>query len=259
MWLDLRALEGALDTKFVGRRLVYLTSTRSTMDIARAEAEADAAEGTVVFAEEQTAGRGRFGRAWLSPVGKNLYFTLIVRPGVERLRRLSMITPLAVCLAVEEAAGLPAAIKWPNDVLLAGRKVCGVLIETESSGSTPRYALIGPGVNVNYDIDPESEIANIATSVKQELGRETSREPIFASIMNHFERLYEQEDGEAVRAPWKARLETLGRRVQLTFAGEVHEGVAEDVDAEGNLILLRDDGSRQTFEAGEVSLRPPAS
>jgi BirA family transcriptional regulator, biotin operon repressor / biotin---[acetyl-CoA-carboxylase] ligase len=257
MWLDLPAVESALDSRFVGRRLVYLTSTSSTMDVARAEAEADAPEGTAVFAEEQTAGRGRFGRAWLSPTGKNLYLTVILRPSVERLRRLTMMTPLAVCLAIEEATGIPAQVKWPNDVLLAGRKACGVLIDIELAGDAPRYALVGIGVNVNYDIDPESEIADIATSVKEQLGRETAREPVLASLLNHLEKLYEQEDGEAVRAAWKARLETLGRRVQLTFAGEVREGLAEDVDGEGNLILLRDDSSRQTFEAGEVSLRPP--
>lgn len=259
MWLDLPALESALDTDFVGRRLIYLTSTSSTMDVARAEAESGAPEGTIIVAEEQTAGRGRFGRAWVSPAGKNLYLTLVLRPNVDRLRRISMLTPLAVCRAIEETTGIAAQIKWPNDVLLAGRKVSGILIETEFSGAEPRYALIGPGVNVNFDIDPQSEIAGIATSVKQELGRETPREPILAALLNHIENLYEQEDAEAVRAAWKSRLETLGRNVRLSFHGEIHEGLAEDVDAEGNLILLRPDGARQTFEAGEVSLRVPSS
>lgn len=255
MWLDLPALESALDTKYVGRHLVYMTSTTSTMDVARAEAEAGAPEGTVVFAEEQTAGRGRFGRRWVSPAGKNLYLTLILRPTTQRLRRLSMVTPLAIALAIEEATGLSPSMKWPNDILLSGRKVSGILIETEFSGAEPRYALIGPGVNVNYDIDSDSEIAAIATSVKQELGRETPREPILAAFLNHIENLYEQDDADAVRAAWKSRLETLGRQVHLNFHGEIHEGLAEDVDAEGNLILLRADGTRQTFEAGEVSLR----
>jgi BirA family biotin operon repressor/biotin-[acetyl-CoA-carboxylase] ligase len=257
MWLDLPALESALDTDFVGRRLVYLTSIGSTMDVARAEAEANAPEGTIVVAEEQTAGRGRFGRSWLSPAGKNIYVTVILRPTVDRLRRLGMLTPLAVSLAIEAATGISPQIKWPNDVLLGGRKISGVLIDVELAGAEPRYALVGIGLNVNYDIDPESEIADIATSVKAELGRETPREPILAALLNHMENLYEQEDAEAVRAAWKSRLETLGRDVRLSFRGEVHEGLAEDVDAEGNLILLRPDGTRQTFEAGEVSLRAP--
>ena len=256
MWLDLPALESALDTRVVGRRFVYLTSTGSTMDVARAEAEASAADGTVVFAEEQTAGRGRFGRAWVSPAGKNLYLTLVLRPDVARVRRLGIVAPLAVGLANEDA-GLAPRIKWPNDVLLSGRKASGVLIETEFSGAEPRYALVGIGVNVNFDIEPGSEIAAIATSAKAELGRETAREPLLASLLNHFEQLYEQDDASAVHAAWKSRLETLGRDVRLTFRDEVHEGFAEDVDADGNLVLRLADGSRQVFEAGEVSLRTP--
>ncbi len=257
MWLDLPALESALDTEFVGRRLIYLTSTTSTMDVARAEAEAGAPEGTIVVAEEQTAGRGRFGREWVSPAGKNIYVTILLRPTADRLRRLSMLSPLAVALAVEEATGMAAQIKWPNDVLLSGRKVSGILIDTELAGAEPRYALDGIGINVNFDIPADSEIAEIATSVKTELARETAREPILASLLNRIEKLYEQEDGEAVRSAWRNRLETLGKQVRLAFHGEVHEGLAEDVDAEGNLVLLRADGTRHSYAAGEVSLRGP--
>ena len=258
MWLDLPTLEAALDTQYLGRRLVYLTSTGSTMDVARAEAEAGAPEGTLVFAEEQTAGRGRFGRAWHSPAGKNLYFTLVLRPTPERLRRLSIVSPLVVCLALDGATGLSAQIKWPNDVLLSGRKASGILIDVELAGDEPRYALVGIGVNVNFDIDPDSEIAAIATSVKQELRHESPREPILAALLNHFEKLYEQSDLAPIHAAWKSRLETLGREVTVTFRGGAHEGVAEDVNADGNLVLLRADGSRETFEAGEVSLRAPS-
>lgn len=225
------------------------------MDVARAEAETGEPEGTAIFAEEQTAGRGRFGRAWHSPAGKNIYVTLILRPTGNRLRSLSMLVPLAVALALEETAALAAQIKWPNDVLIGGRKVGGILIDAELSGATPQYALVGMGVNVNFDIDPASDIAGIATSVKQELGCETPREPLLAAIFNHIERLYEAGDAESVRTAWKARLETLGREVRLNFHGEVHEGLAEDVDTDGNLVLRYADGKRQTFEAGEVSLR----
>jgi BirA family transcriptional regulator, biotin operon repressor / biotin---[acetyl-CoA-carboxylase] ligase len=255
MWLDLPAIEAALQTSFTGRRFIYLTSTSSTMDVARAEAESGAEEGTVVLAEEQTAGRGRFGRQWLSPAGKNIYLTLLLRPTVDQLRRLSIITPLAVALAIEETTGLTPQIKWPNDVLLVGRKVAGILIETEFSGSEPRYALLGPGINVNFDIDPTSEIASIATSIKRELDAEASRESLLAAFLNHIEALYTATDPRAVHEAWKSRLETLGRDVTLTFRGESFPGHAEDVDDAGNLILRLPDGSHRTFEAGEVSLR----
>ncbi len=237
MWLDLPALETALRTSFAGRRLIYLTNTPSTMDVARAEAEAAAPEGTAVVAEEQTAGRGRFGRQWVSPAGKNIYLTLVLRPTVDQLRRLGIITPLAVALAIEETTGLVPAIKWPNDVLLSGRKLSGALIDAEFSGSDAKYALVGIGVNVNFEIDPVSEIAGIATSLRQELGAETSREAVLAALLNHFEALYTAADARAVHEAWKSRLETLGRDVTLTFHGETHSGRAEDVDDAGNLIL----------------------
>ena len=258
MWLDLPEVEDALETESVGRRLLYFTSTTSTMDVARAEADADAAEGTIVLAEEQTAGRGRFGREWVSPAGKNLYLTLVLRPTIERLRQLAIITPLAVSLAIEETTGLTPQIKWPNDVLLSGRKVCGILIETEFSGSDPRYALIGVGVNVNFEIDPATEIGAIATSIKQELNADANREAVLAALLNKIESLYTAPDPRAVHEAWKSRLETLGRRITVTFREEVFEGEAEDVDDSGNLVVKLDDGTLRTFEAGEVSLRAPA-
>ena len=251
MELDVSAVDAALRTKFVGRRLVCLSITTSTQDVAREEAEAGAVEGTVVFAEEQTAGRGRFGRAWMSPVGRNLYLTLVLRPDVARLRVLGMLAPLAVAQAVEETTRLAPRVKWPNDVLLSGRKFCGVLIDSEFAGAEPRYALVGIGVNVNYDVD--QVIADVATSMKAARGRDTSREVVLAALLNRIEALYEEPT--SVRAQWRERLETLGREVKVTFRGEVFEGVAEDVDEAGNLLLRLADGTVRTFEAGEVSLR----
>lgn len=254
MWLNLDALESALNTRTLGRRLVYLTSTTSTMDVARREAEADAPEGTVVIAEEQTAGRGRFGRAWASPAGKNLYLTVLLRPPIDRLRLLSMAAPLAVAQAVQATTGLEPSIKWPNDVLLDGRKLSGALIENELSGGAVRYALIGIGVNVNFDVASTPEIAAIATSVQAALGRPISREQLLAALLNQLEALYES-DREAIYAAWRARLDTLGREITVSLSGEHFTGVAENVDEQGNLLLRLPDGSLLTFEAGEVTLR----
>ncbi|MDO8615713.1 MAG: biotin--[acetyl-CoA-carboxylase] ligase [Dehalococcoidia bacterium] len=253
MWLDLAALEQRLNTRLLGRRLIYLTSTGSTQDVARGEAERDAAPGTAVIAEEQTAGRGRFGRSWVSPAGQNLYLTLLLRPPLERLRPLSIVAPLAVALAIEDETGLRPQIKWPNDVVMVGRKLSGVLIESELAGRKVRYSLVGIGVNVNFDIEESSEIAGIATSVKRELGRAVPREALLASLLNRFEALY--DDPAPAFAQWRARLETLGRRITVRFRDQAYEGVAEDVDANGNLILRRPDGTALTIEAGEVTLR----
>ena len=259
MWLNLASLEALLKTRTIGRRIIYLSSTGSTMDIARAEAEAGADDGTVVIAEEQTSGRGRFGRAWVSPAGKNLYFTLVLRsPSTEVVGSLAMVTPLAVCRALETTLGLAPRIKWPNDILLNGRKASGILIENELSGTKPRFSLVGVGLNVNFEIPADSEIAEIATSIRAEVGEDVSREEVLASILDHFESWYPTpSDGSAVLTAWKQRLDTVGQRVTVTFGGQTLEGLAEDVDQHGSLLLRKDDGSLVTVEAGEVTLRPP--
>jgi BirA family biotin operon repressor/biotin-[acetyl-CoA-carboxylase] ligase len=257
MSLNLERVEERLSTQAIARRLIYLTSTTSTQDIARREAEAGAAHGTAVIAEEQTAGRGRLGRSWVSPAGKNIYVTLLLRPELARLRVLGMAAPLAVVRAVESVTGLAPTLKWPNDVLLSGRKLAGVLIDSELSGSAVKYALLGIGVNVNFDIPEGSEIAPIATSLKREVGSEVSREDVFAALLNEFEQLYLHAPPEGIRDAWRQRLETLGREVTVTFRGAVHEGVAEDIGADGSLLLRRADGSQLVVEAGEVTLRAP--
>ncbi len=223
------------------------------MDVARAEAIAGAPHGAVVFAEEQTAGRGRFGRRWVSPAGKNLYLTIILRPDAGRLRGLSMVVPLALCRAIESVTPLRPVIKWPNDVLVDGRKLAGVLIEGESSGGELLYALAGIGLNVNDPID-DPEIAGIATSLSRETSEETPREKVLAALLNELEGAYGASPAD-LHSEWRSRIATLGQSVRLTFRDEVYEGTAEDVDDEGSLILRLADGTQKTFEAGEVSLR----
>ena len=252
--LDRALVERRLRTRYLGRNLLYLQTTSSTQDVARAEAEAGGPVGTAVLAEEQTAGRGRLGRAWVSPAGKNIYVTLVMRPPAPKLRVLSIVSPLAIAEALE-GIGLAPRLKWPNDVLVGGRKIAGILIETELSGDAVKYALVGIGLNVNFDVGAVPEIAGIATSVRRELGRDASREELLAALLNAFEARYEQAlEGDAVFQAWRSRLETLGRRVRATLGERVEEGVAEDVDAEGNLLVRRNDGSLAVVEAGDVTL-----
>ncbi len=256
--LDLDRLQSLLHTEFIGRTVSYHASTTSTMEQARREAEAGAPEGAVAVAEEQTAGRGRMGRSWVSPPGVNLHLTVVLRPTLEQLRYLAVIAPLAVCHAIEETTGLSPRIKWPNDVLIGGKKVCGVLPESELAGDEVLFALVGTGINVNLDVAAYPEIREIATSLRAELGHEVSREEVLAATLNHFETLYQsaQGGGEVVAMGWKQRLDTLGKPVRVQAAGGVEEGVAVDADSDGALILRRDDGSHVRVEAGEVTLRP---
>lgn len=250
------AFQSQLATRFVGRRLLHHRSLASTQDIARQEAERGAAEGTTVLADEQTAGRGRLGRGWLSPPGANLYFSVVLRPAADHLRVLGMIWPLAICEALEEVAGLPARIKWPNDVLVGSRKLAGVLIDSEVGEGEVDYAVAGVGINVNFDVSRHEELRSTATSISAELGREVAREDVLAAVLGRFEGLYDAtRRGESVHEGWKARLDTLGQRVRVRFGDSVEEGVAEDAEPDGTLVLCRADGSRVRIEAGEVTLR----
>lgn len=253
--MDLDRVYSLLSTRRFGREIVYLPSTGSTMDVARARATQGAAEGLVVVADEQTAGRGRLGRGWVAPAGVNLYVSLLVRPAVAALKRLGMVAPLAVADAVTAVSGLDVRFKWPNDVRVGERKLCGVLIEAELAGELPAFAVVGIGLNVNLDLAQFPAIAGTATSIARELGRPVSREETLAALLNAFERRYDCPDGEALRLAWRARLDTLGRTVDVAFAGRSEHGVAEDVDGEGSLLLRRADGSIVTLPSGEVTLR----
>ena len=255
--MDLEHVRSLLTTGRIGRPLLFFPSIGSTMDVARAQAEAGAPEGVVVVADEQTAGRGRLGRSWLAPAGVNLSLSILVRPSLAAMKRLGIVTPLAVADAVQAVGGLDVRFKWPNDVRAGGRKLCGILIEGGFTGETPTHAVVGIGLNVNLDAARYPEVADIATSIARELGRPVSREATLAALLNAFERRYDCADGESLRREWRARLETLGTIVTVTFAGRTEHGFAEDVDGDGALILRRADGSRVTLPAGEVTLRLP--
>lgn len=256
--MDLERVQRQLTTRRFGRDLRYYRTIGSTMDVARALAEAGAAEGVTVVADEQTAGRGRLGRAWVAPPGVNLYVSILVRPAPTAMKRLGMVAPLAVAEAVAAVGGPAVTFKWPNDVRAGGRKLSGILIESGFAGNVPAYAVVGIGLNVNLDVGRYPEIAEIATSIAREVGRPVSREEALAALLNAFERYYECPDGAAVRAAWRARLETLGQEVAVTFGGRTEHGLAEDVDDDGALILRRADGTQVALPAGEVTLRRPS-
>ncbi len=254
--LDRAAIEARLRTERIGRSLLLLDTVGSTMDIARDEAKRGAPDGLAVLAEEQTAGRGRLQRTWVSPKSANLHITLVLRPSLPVLRKLSMLTALAVARGVEAGCGLAVSLKWPNDALVGGRKLAGVLIENELEGDAVTYALVGVGININFDARAYPEIADTATSVSAELGQAVAREAVLAEFLNAFEDVYVAASrGADIRGAWREKLVTLGQRVRVTFAGGAEEGTADDVDADGSLIVRRDDGTVVAIPAGEVTLR----
>ncbi len=251
---SLAAFQSLLETDSLGRFALHQRSVPSTMDVAREEAESGAPHGLIVLADEQTAGRGRRGRAWVSPPG-GLYVTIVLRPEPGTVRRLAMVAPLAVCEAIDAVAAVRSAVKWPNDVLIEGRKVGGVLIDSRTSAGDVGYALVGIGVNIGLDPLRHAEIRDVATSLALESERKVSREKLLAAVLNRFEKLLaaSRVDGDVYEA-WRARLETLGRQVRAQSVDDVEEGVAEDVDADGNLLLRRPDGSIAVVSAADVTL-----
>ena len=251
------AIAAGLETLFVGRTALYHRRVTSTMDIARDEAQGGAAEGTVVIAEEQTAARGRLKRAWASPQG-NIALSVILRPSIGNLHLLTMVASLAVVRAVERVAGLQPDIKWPNDVLIGGKKVSGILIESSLSGAAVDYAILGIGLNVNLDVTAFPEIAETATSLRHELGKAVSRVELLQALLAELEFFYMTSTaGDAVFDQWRRRLVTLGQKVRAASAtgDSAVEGIAEAVARDGSLVLLLPDGSRIRVLAGDVTLQ----
>ncbi len=253
---DLTRFHALLQTNAFGRDLIFEPSVGSTMDLARDAASHGAPEGLVALADEQTAGRGRLGRSWVSPPAVNLMPALLLRPPAAVLRHVAMIAPLAVCYAVEEAAGLIPDIKWPNDVQVAGKKLAGILIETSIEGGDADFVLVGTGINVNLDPRRYDEIRDLATSLAVELGHDLDREPLLAAYLLHFERLYEAaKSGISPFDVWRSRLVTLGQHVRATTPTETLEGRAEGVAEDGTLLLRTADGALHAIEAADVTLR----
>jgi BirA family biotin operon repressor/biotin-[acetyl-CoA-carboxylase] ligase len=248
------AITNNLETLFIGQRVIYYSSLSSTMDVARRQAQQGAIEGTVVIAEEQTAGRGRIKRAWLSPRG-SIALSILLYPGMAYLSSLIMVASLAVVHCVDKVTGLKSQIKWPNDVLVNDKKVCGILIESDVRGNSVDYAIIGIGINVNLRLSDFPEISPTATSLSHELRREVSRLAMIRCLFAETERLYlALPAGESVYREWRDNLVTLGKRVQVNSGKITYKGVAESVANDGSLLLRQSDDSQIKIVAGDVTL-----
>ena len=253
--LSAASITSDLNTRLIGQRVVYRPVMTSTMEVARQEAQNDAEEGTVIIADEQTAGRGRLKRVWLSP-GGNIALSVILRPSIAHLPYLIMAAALAVTHSIEAITGLKPQLKWPNDVLVKGKKVCGILIESQVQTNTVDYAIIGIGINVNLRLNDFPEILPIATSLSHELGKEVSRVTLIRSLLVEIERLYlALQAGTSVYEEWRDRLVTLGKQVRATSGETTQEGIAESVDRDGSLLLRHPDGSLTRILSGDVTLR----
>ena len=242
----------------VGRHLVYHEVTGSTNDDARRLAEAGAPDGLVVLADEQTHGRGRLGRAWVSPPGASLLLSALFRLPLPlaQAARLTMIMGLAALDAIGSACGLEAALKWPNDILLQGRKCGGILAELEGEGERLRWAVVGLGLNVNFSPAQFSELAATATSLQDCLGRPVDRGELLVALLRSLSSRYARlRRGQSPFPEWQSKLAMLGQEVVVEVGQEEISGLAELVTEWGTLIIRKEDGSRQELTAGDVRVR----
>lgn len=259
--LNVDRLQEGLLTKRFGIRLIFLREVGSTNDFAKRLAGYGAVEGTVVIAETQTAGRGRLDREWVSPKG-GLWFSVILRPKLraDEAVRLVFVAGLAVAEVLHEMYGSKVETKWPNDVLVNGRKVCGMLAEMNTTAENVNFVVVGVGINANFDVKkalPE-ELWEDATSLQNEFGRKVRLEELFRALLEKLDNIYEQflkEGFDPVLEKWKKYAGFLGHHVEVTSETEKLRGLALDVDHEGALVLRLEDGTVNRVFVGDISLR----
>ena len=244
-----------LNTRYIGQRVLVFPTVSSTMDIARHEAISKAPEGTAVIAERQTAGRGRLKRTWLTPEG-NIAVSVILYPPREYFQSLIMLASLAVLNSIQITTGLTCRLKWPNDVLIRDKKVCGILIETKTLVDRLDYVIFGIGINVNMKLAEHPELQSIATSLADELGKTVSRVRLLRQLFTELERLYlGMRSGKSLFPEWRENLATIGKQVRVQSGDTIYEGTADSVGEDGCLILRCDNGSLMKITIGDVSLR----
>lgn len=240
------------------RQVLWYAEVGSTNDVAGALADRGEADGTVVIADAQSAGRGRHGRAWASPPGAGLYMSIIMRPSAHVVSLLTIAAGVALADGIEAATGLQPQLKWPNDVYMSGRKLAGILAEAGTSKAGVQHVVLGCGVNLMPAAYPP-DVAARATSIESELGRAVDRGLLLTECLAALHARYLELQSHAparVIARWRDRAaSTFGRRVEWDVAGVARQGVAEDIDDSGAL-LVRDGAVRARVISGEVRWLP---
>ena len=249
-----------LHTKWIGRPIHYFEQITSTNQYAKRLGEEGCGEGVLVIADEQTQGKGRVGRSWSTPPGTAVAMSLLLRPQIapERISMVTLVMGMAVAQACRSCFKVDAGIKWPNDVVIGGRKLCGILTEMSAEMNAVHYIVIGVGINVNVSSFPE-DIAQTATSLSLELGRQVNRAGLIAEVMRYFEAYYEEflraQDLSGLMNQYNAMLVNRDRPVRVLQPSDSFEGIAEGINEKGELLVRREDGTVETVYAGEVSVR----
>lgn len=254
-----------LTTKWAGRKLYYLDTTGSTNNDAKRMGEEGEPHGTMVVADIQTAGKGRRGRSWQSLSGTSLSFTILLRPDFapDKASMITLVMALSVAEAVEETTGTAVGIKWPNDIVMNRKKICGMLTEMTMTPEMDeiQYVVVGAGINVN-NASPEEfheDVRPTATSLRIETGQMYNRAQLLDKVLLRFENNYEifleTMDLSGLRERYQAHLLNMGAQVRVLDPAGEYTGTAEGIDMQGELIVMKENGERTPVYAGEVSVR----
>jgi BirA family biotin operon repressor/biotin-[acetyl-CoA-carboxylase] ligase len=244
----------------IGRDIQVFQETTSTNDVIEKLARDGVREGVVVFAESQTKGRGRLGRKWISPAQKGLWFSILLRPHLRppEATRLTVAAGTALRRGLSRVTGLDVKIKWPNDILLSGKKVAGVLTEMSAEVDRVKYIVLGIGLDVNVNAsDFPAEVRKIATSLKAELGRPLARAEVAVALLEEldtdYRRVCDNKFGE-IAEEWEANCGTIGQRVVISMGDRKIAGRAEALGEEGALLLRTEHGRLERITGGDVTL-----
>lgn len=260
---DMLSREGilnAVNTTWAGREVTYFDLTDSTNTQARILAEQGAPHGTLVVADQQDGGKGRRGRSWVSPAGEGIWMTILLRPEMNPINAsmLTLVMALAAEKGIRETTGQKSLIKWPNDLVLNKKKICGILTEMSTDQMEIKYVLIGIGINVSQTEFPD-EIKETATSLYKESGELTPRSKIIAGIMAALEEYYEifmkTEDMSGLIEVYNERLVNLGNEVCILDPKGEFRGISTGINEAGGLMVRLEDGSETEVISGEVSVR----
>ena len=255
-------IESLMKTKWAGHPVIYHDQVDSTNTQAKRLGEELARDGhgTLVVADLQTAGKGRRGRSWESPSGASIYMSILLRPDIlpDQAPMLTLVMAQSVAEAVQELTGAEVGIKWPNDIVLNGKKICGILTEMSAEIDYINYVVIGVGVNVNTPDFPE-ELVETATSLKIELGQSVKRSALIAAVMKRFEENYETfirtGDLSGIQDQYNSLLVNRDRDVRVLEPGHEYNGHALGINSTGELLVEKEDGTTAEIFAGEVSVR----
>ena len=256
------AVTADLGTEIVGSRVVFLAQTDSTNVQARMLADQGAADGTVVIADQQSSGKGRLGRFWVSPSAVNLYLSIILRPDIPLLEapRMTFLTAVAVAEAIEACGDFTPQLKWPNDVLLGGRKIAGLLNELSAETERINYLVLGIGVNLNMPADMfPANLRSPATSLFVASGAKVSRLDFTRNLLRRVDALYRQYLDEGfgpILAGWERRCHMIGCRVEVDYQHSRVTGTVTGLDEDGALLLRLPTGTIERVLAGDVTLIP---